>query len=115
MSLGKKLKNLRVSAKNTLKEQGEIFGVSVNSVYRWEHDLTIPRQATLKAISDYFAVPMEWLLLENADVPNENNIEQQLVGMLKQLSYGSKYKVIGYVEHIFISETLSDSFEGVPT
>ena len=111
MSLGNKLRNLRLNAKNTLKEQSDIFGVSVNSVYRWEHNLTIPRKTTLKAISDYYNIPIDWLLLENADSLQENNIERQIMNMFKQLSYGNKYKVLGYVEHIIISEAANDPLD----
>jgi transcriptional regulator with XRE-family HTH domain len=62
MSIGEKLKNLRLNVKKTLKEQSELFNVSINSVYRWEHDLTVPRKSVLRKISEFYDVPLEWFL-----------------------------------------------------
>lgn len=113
MSLGEKLRNLRLSEKHTLKEQSEILGVSLNSVYRWEHDLTIPRKSILKAMADLYNVSLEWLLLESlgenvmdrTDEANMNNVEKQLVGTFRKLTESNKYKVLGYVEHMSIEDS----------
>ena len=112
MSLGDKLRNLRLQEKNTLKEQSKILGVSLNSVYRWEHDLTIPRKSMLKAMAELYSVPLEWLLLEsigegdreNAADTTFDHIERQLFSMFRKLSDKNKYKVLGYVEHMCIEE-----------
>ena len=108
MSLGDKLKSLRLREKNTLQEQSEVLGVSMNSVYRWEHDLAIPRNSMLKAMSEYFNVPLEWLLLERAGESAEDDIEQQLLSMFRKLSPNSKYKVLGHIEHMCIDEYKSE-------
>ena len=108
MSLGAKLKSLRLREKNTLQEQSEILGVSMNSVYRWEHDLAIPRNTMLKSMASYFNVPLEWLLLERAGEPIEDDTEQQLLSMFRKLSPNSKYKVLGHIEHMCIEEYRSE-------
>lgn len=115
MSVGKKLRNLRVENKKTLKEQSEIFGVSLNSVYRWEHDLTTPKKAILRKISDYYGVPYEWLRKENDWEYSGNNIsefekngnaddcsEDQLLSKFRKLSMANKYKILGYIERLYI-------------
>ena len=67
MTIGDKLRNLRIMSKKTLKEQSEIFGVSLNSVYRWEHGLTMPKRSVLKKMSEHYEVPLLWLLQESDD------------------------------------------------
>jgi len=112
MNLGEKLKYLRINAKNTLKEQSELLGVSLNTVYRWEHDLATPRKPMLKTIADHYNMPLERLLsesteenkLEHITIPMVSNAEQQLLSMFRKLSNNSKYKVLGYIEHLFIDE-----------
>ena len=114
MSIGKKLKDLRLRTKKTLKEQSETFGVSINSVYRWEHDLAVPRKSVLKKIADFYNVPLQWLLQENSEEESikyhdgvhlfESNMELQLLKMYKKLSDTKKYKVLGYIERMYVED-----------
>lgn len=117
MSLGEKLRILRLRENKTLKEQSEAFNVSMNSVYRWEHNLAVPRMPVLKEIADSYSVPMEWFFLEapegngadrNAQQP-VCNIEQQLIGTFRKLPDNSKYKILGYLERMCIEEYNPDS------
>lgn len=114
MSVGDKLKSLRLRMRKTLKEESEILGVSLNSVYRWEHDLATPRKSMLKKIAEHYEVPLEWLLQEsswedNAErksvvLPFEYNTEQQLLRFFRRLSENDQYKVLGYVERIYVED-----------
>jgi len=112
MSLGDKLRTLRLRSKKTLKDQSIKFGVSMNSIYRWEHDLAVPRKVKLKEMTEYYDVPMEWLYMDydkdNTTVNSMStyllNIEQQLLSTFRKLSENSKYKVLGYVERMCIEE-----------
>ena len=116
MSIGEKLRYLRIKTKRTLKEQSEIFGVSLNSVYRWEHDLTAPKKSTLRRISEYYEVPLEWLLREDADddiferahqsttARPDDSIEQQLLKMFRKLSENKKYQILGYMERVYVED-----------
>jgi hypothetical protein len=51
--------------KKTLKEESDIFNVSLNTIYRWEHDLNVPRKSVLSKIASYYDVPFSWLLQGN--------------------------------------------------
>jgi len=114
VSIGEKLRYLRIKTKRTLKEQSEIFGVSLNSVYRWEHDLTAPKKSTLRRISEYYEVPLEWLLREDADediieratqaARPDDNIEQQFLKMFRKLSDNKKYQILGYMERVYVED-----------
>ena len=113
MSLGDKLRILRLKENKTLKEQSETFSVSMNSVYRWEHNLAVPRMPILKEIADFYNVPMEWFFLQDtvngngADRSLQNlevGIEQQLLNTFRKLPDNSKYKVLGYLERMCVEE-----------
>jgi transcriptional regulator with XRE-family HTH domain len=115
--MGEKLRTLRIKTKRTLKEQSEIFDVSLNSVYRWEHDLTAPKKSTLRKIAEHYDVPLEWLLQEDADedtlaTVRSNSyldgsldaLECQLLKMFKRLSENKKYKILGYLERVYVED-----------
>jgi len=104
MSLGEKLKSLRQKTRKTLREQSRLLRVSMNSVYRWEHDLTIPRKPMLRIMADYYGVPLDWLLLDSASASIVSEIENSLLGMFRQLPDTNRYKVLGYVERMYVEE-----------
>ena len=104
MSLGEKLRNLRLKTKKTLTEQSRILKVSMNSVYRWEHDLSIPRKPMLRKMADYYGVPLDWLLLEGASSSLVSEVEQDLLGMFRKLPDNNRYKILGYVERMYVEE-----------
>jgi len=104
MSLGGKLRTLRLKEKRTLHEQSEVFGVSMNTVYRWEHDLAVPRKTMLKEMADHYSVSLEWLLSESASASLVSDTEQQLLSMFRKLPENSKFKVLGYVERMCVEE-----------
>ena len=113
MTIGEKLRNLRVRTKKTLKEQSAIFGVSLNSIYRWEHGLASPRRPVLEKMADFYDVPLSWLLGGSSDdydeyvygIPHlENGLEQQLLQMFRKLPENKKYKILGYIERVYVED-----------
>ena len=104
MSLGEKLRNLRLKTKKTLTEQSRILKVSMNSVYRWEHDLTVPRLPMLRKMADYYGVPLDWLMLEGTSASLVSEVEQDLLGMFRKLPDNNRYKILGYVERMYVEE-----------
>jgi len=102
MSLGEKLRNLRLKTRKTLSEQSKILKVSMNSVYRWEHDLAIPRKPMLRMMADYYGVPLDWLLSESASASLVSEVELNLLGMFRKLSDNNRYKILGYVERMYL-------------
>ena len=118
MSVGEKLKQLRIKGRKTLKEQSQILGVSLNSVYRWEHDLAAPRKSMLRKIAYLYEVPLEWLLQESEGeeyirhagdvIYFDQSIEQQLLRFFRRLSDNEQYKVLGYVERLYVESIDKD-------
>ena len=105
------MRKLRFDSKRTLKEQSEVLNVSLNTIYRWEHDLSVPRRAVLEKIADIYNVPVQYLLLDGEKDTNdedrsfddfENNPESQLLQIYRNLSRENKYKILGYVERLSI-------------
>jgi len=104
MSLGEKLRSLRVKTKKTLTEQSRILKVSMNSIYRWEHDLTVPRKPMLRRMAEYYGVPLDWLLQEGTSASLISEVEQDLLGMFRKLPDNNRYKILGYVERMYVEE-----------
>ena len=91
-----------------------MVGVSLNSVYRWEHDLVSPRKSMMKKIASLYEVPLEWLLQESTEEnikPSGDvlyigqDVEQQLLRFFRKLTDNEQYKILGYVERIWIEST----------
>lgn len=118
MTVGERLKYMRLNTKKTLKKESEIFRVSLNTVYRWEHNLTMPRKTVLKKIASFYNVSLNWLLYgssedesdkcERCTLHPENYAEQQLLYMFKKLPENNKYKILGYVERIYVESEQND-------
>jgi transcriptional regulator with XRE-family HTH domain len=119
MNIGERLRELRIKMKKTLQEQSEICGVSANSIYRWEHGLAQPRKSSVRKLAEYYDVPLEWLLrgvftAEDMEYGGETpfaggDTEQQLLKMFRKLSDNNKYKILGYIERIYV-ESLDHTF-----
>jgi transcriptional regulator with XRE-family HTH domain len=112
-TFGGRLQSLRKTTNRTLKEESELFDVSLNSVYRWEHDMTLPRRAMIRKIAEFYGVTYEWLLNGQAtermntqygEEDASSGTEKQLLRMFKNLSYNSRFKVLGYVERICVED-----------
>ena len=110
MSIGKRIRNKRQNMNMTLKELSAEMGVSLNSVYRWEHELAVPRRDALKKMAEIFQVPLKWLLygvtLEEGNAPAypDEKFEQNLLRICRKLSESNKYKILGYAERIWVED-----------
>jgi len=122
MTTGEKLKYLRQKTRKTLKEQSEVFGVSLNTIYRWEHDLTAPKKPTLRRLSEHYGVPLEWLLEDGADesvierinitARPDDSIEQQVLKMFRKMTECKKHQILGYMERLYVDSL--DEAGGTP-
>jgi transcriptional regulator with XRE-family HTH domain len=111
MNISEKLRKLRLKTKKTLKEVSKAVNVSLNTVYRWEHDLSVPRKSVLKKVADYYDVPFEWLLNKSANEDDvkvdsyildpDNETEYKVMKMMKGLSENTKHRILGYIERIY--------------
>ncbi|MCL1874186.1 MAG: helix-turn-helix domain-containing protein [Clostridiales bacterium] len=114
MTLANRLRDLRLNARKTMQELSEGLEVSVNTIYRWEHNVSVPRKVNLAAIAGFYGVELDWLLsgrkginsmaedsqLYKNDLELENPLEEQLLAMYRMFSENSKHKILGYVERM---------------
>lgn len=70
MSIGKKIRRLRETAKLSQIELANILGVSDKAVSTWEMDKKTPRMGTLQSLADYFGVSKSYLIEDSQpDIP----------------------------------------------
>ena len=100
MSLGEKLKYLRLKSKTTLNEQGRVLNVSMNSVYRWEHGIAVPRNSMIRKIAAYYCVPVDWLLSDVASSALGRVSERALLQSFKKLSEKNKNRLLLIAERM---------------
>jgi len=110
MNLGDKLRTLRLRTKKTLREQSKILNVSMNSIYRWEHNLSVPRKPVLQRMADYYEVPFEWLISDDSSASLVSEVELDLLGMFRRLPDKNRFKVIGYVERMSVEDVFAEEF-----
>jgi transcriptional regulator with XRE-family HTH domain len=109
MSIGQRLRNARHNMNMTLKDMSDVLGVSPNSIYRWEHDLVVPRKETLGKMAELFQVSVKWLLYgvtseDSISANMDNSFEHKLLSICRRLSEGSKYQILGYAERVWLEE-----------
>jgi len=55
-------------------------------------------------MADYYGVPLDWLLQEGTSASLVNEVEQDLLGMFRKLPDTDRYKILGYVERMYLEE-----------
>ena len=104
ITLGEKIRNLRLTAKRSLREQSKLLKVSMNSLYRWEHDMVIPRRDMLIRICECYDVTLECLLSATTMPSMVNETENKLLVLYRTLPNPVRYQVLGYVERVCVEE-----------
>ena len=105
MTLGEKIYTLRQNDKKTLNDLANYLDVSMNTVYRWEHDLSTPRKMFLSNIAKYYKVSMEYLLSSDTSLLLIDRYEQHLIKAIRKISDDSKYRILGYVERVCVEDS----------
>ena len=78
MTLGEKIKKIRISNNLKQSELAEIFYVSEKTISSWENNRTTPDLNTIYNISDYFKKSFYYLINDDYDTDNINEIEIKL-------------------------------------
>ena len=82
MSLGKRLRALRLDKKYSQDELGNLVGSSQAAVTKWENDARSPDYDTLCWYADHFNVTTDWLLgrvHDRSSIKKELTVDGQLV------------------------------------
>ena len=111
MSLGGKLRILRWNTKMTLREKSKILNVTMNTVHRWETNLVVPREPMLKKMAEHYGVPLCWLLSDTSSEALTRDAEQNLLEYFRNMPDSSKYKIMGYIERLYLDSNGNDQEE----
>lgn len=106
MSFGKKLKELREEKNITQEQLGKIIGVSGRVVGYYESNERFPKDDTLKKISGYFKVSIDYLL--DSDKTNMENQWPEGIKVLRRaqdkLNPEKRKKMLRLMEMYIINE-----------
>lgn len=78
LTLGEKIKNIRISNNLKQSELAEMIFVSEKTISSWENNRTVPDLNMIYKISDYFKKSFYCLINDDYDTENTNEIEIKL-------------------------------------
>lgn len=78
LTLGEKIKNIRISNNLKQSELAEMLFVSEKTISSWENNRTVPDLNMIYKISDYFKKSFYCLINDDYDTKNTNEIEIKL-------------------------------------
>ena len=77
MTLGQKLKKLRIEENLTQKELADLLHVSFQTISKWESDTNEPDVATLKELTKLFDCSLDYLLSEDENAPKKAEVSTE--------------------------------------
>lgn len=98
MTFGEKIAAIRKSAGLSQEQFGEMFGVSRQSVSKWESDQTLPELATMIKIADLFDVSIDYLLgRQQKENSNTKHTFEKTISSNMKFRLGILMTVVGVV------------------
>ena len=77
MTLGQKIKKLRIENNLTQKDISELVSVTFQTVSKWENDENEPDIATLRKLASVFGCSMDYLLSEEEEQAEQPKVEEK--------------------------------------
>lgn len=77
MTLGQKIKKLRIENNLTQKDISELVSVTFQTVSKWENDENEPDIATLRKLASVFGCSMDYLLSEEEEQVEQPKVEEK--------------------------------------
>jgi transcriptional regulator with XRE-family HTH domain len=74
MSVGKRLKSLRLGRGETLRGLGEILGVRHGSIAKWENNTNSIKRCHLDSLSSHYEVSPKWLLFGEDEMDSSKSL-----------------------------------------
>ena len=112
MTTGQKIAARRKELELSQEALGDKLGVSRQTVYKWESDLSLPDIDKLVALSRLFQVPVGWLLGERFML---DRLEPSPIFQYDHhYSFDKSRHPMRYVYHIQRDELFADLFEKLP-
>lgn len=70
MSIGKKIKELRLKNEKTQLDLSKILDVTYQTIYKYEKDIAVPPPESLAKLAEYFKVTVDFLLDRESNIKN---------------------------------------------
>jgi len=99
MKTNKKIVLLRERMGFTQQEVANQIGVTRGNVSRWEVGTHIPRGATLQKISEFFGVPIDYLIDEKQTSPpplttRDKKVEEKILDYVRHIGYAKAWALL---------------------
>jgi len=105
MSVGQRLKSLRLSSGMSLRAVAEIIGVQHGSVSKWVNETNNIKRCHLEALAKHFDVSEQWLMFGEED-------DQSSRTFLKQNSLQTRFDSLEEEDKAFLLEFLTRYIAG---
>lgn len=92
MSIGKRIKELRIGKGLSQIELGKIAGVTDKAVSTWEQDIKIPRMGAIEKIATYFGVTKSYII--DGELPE---IESAIPAGFEPIPKMQKVPLVGHI------------------
>ncbi len=79
MKFSEKLLYLRMSGNYSQELLAEKLGVSRQAISKWEQGITLPETEKLIVISDFFDMPIDYLIRDNMLIEDDSNLPQLVI------------------------------------
>ncbi len=100
MTIGKTIYTMRTEAKLTQEQFAEVFGVSQQSVQKWENDAATPDLEKLIRISKHFSISLDALILGNGKrAVEEMQRARQIKPSPEYLAFWERYSLNLFTEY----------------
>jgi transcriptional regulator with XRE-family HTH domain len=113
-TLGQVLKESRERASKTLREVGELTGISDAYLSQLENDkIKKPSANVLYKLSSAYEVELDVFLaaagiIENAVKPKQSSLQKKLAFMADKLSEDEEKEVLNYIEYLRHKKKMND-------
>ena len=80
MKIGEKITKLRIQAKMSQEELGEILEVSRQSISKWEMDQALPQLDKVIQLCEFFKISTDQLLYDKIEIPKSDKVGNKYFG-----------------------------------
>ncbi|MEY4666072.1 helix-turn-helix domain-containing protein [Weissella cibaria] len=104
--IGRNLKKLRLSRKETSTELAKVIGVSQSTISDWETGKTAPRSGPLQKLADHYSIPISDFYIVSGDKvknvvqPTLSPYQLEVAEAVKDVSEDELNKIISYINFL---------------
>lgn len=100
MTLGQKLRKLRIDKNLAQKDLADVLHVTFQTVSKWERDENEPDLATLKTIANFYNVTLDYLVDENTEAKEKEEANKEETANSESQQKAQTVIINNYSAHI---------------